>query len=528
MSPQDDCQDLSPANLFSAITKDPLAIEMAWGIDLRKYKRSCCRRVRPQHPLIPHGNAMTSHQPPQSRSAVLVLPPAARELTFIRENQGVFPCKGKCRTPQGANDATSKNQLPSPPARSSTCGNYWDAPSPTPRAPRRWTNIFCAIMLATTATPLLPAAPAPVRDFQAPSNIPPPLEDWNPDPEHARRLTERAKDLLLQELPTSSLELLQKAMAADTETNPSSRPYYALRAAIFEALGDLGPTQANELYNQGLLATNRNDFALARLCYDKAITADPDHLWAANNRAWLGATHPEPLARNDPEIVRYALYACIKSNWRNWSFLDTLSAAYAERGDFPTAIRCAERAFSLAPPEDRAEVREAIRHYEQAQPRRQNNPATATDEVTYASDEQAAFDLGTSEKTCKKHREIYFEFLAKQGYRPEVDEQNDVAFRKEGGGYFISVSEDPNFFKIVYPMFFKIDSPNQQLRALRAIEQVGREVKVVKLIVVRDHVWAVAESFVPDQTFSSDIFDRSMAAIRVGTQLFAELMGSDP
>lgn len=376
--------------------------------------------------------------------------------------------------------------------------------------------------------PAVFAVPTAIEQLRIPKQIPPAAEAWAPDHERAKQLLKRS-EAWLQQQPNKALELLREAMAADTETNPAERPYYALRSAIFFELGNSGPRQAIDFYNQGLQATRVGDFELARSCYDKALAIDSGLLWAANNRAWLGATHVNPRARNDPDVVTYALYACIESNWRNWSFVDTLSAAYAERGDFPAAIRCAERAASLAPPKYQEELREAIRGYQMGLPRRQQQPSPAPNKVADVADDEDPFVADNDEeRTKQKHREIYLDFLTRQGYRPEVDEDKDVSFKKEGGSYFISVSDDPNFFKLVYPGFFKIESAEQQFRALRAIERVGREVKVVKLIIIRDHVWAMAESFVPDQSAAPEIFEDSLLAIRVGVQLFAELMDETP
>lgn len=153
--------------------------------------------------------------------------------------------------------------------------------------------------------------------------------------------------------------------------------------------------------------------------------------------------------------------------------------------------------------------------------------AAAEDPLVLAAAEDPFAADDAEEKIKQKHREIYLEFLTQQGYRPEVDKEGDVTFKKEGGVYFISVSDDPNFFKVVYPAFFEIESADAQFRALKSIEQVGREVKVVKLIVIRDRVWAMAESFVPDQATAPKIFDDSVLAIRVGVQLFGELMDEE-
>lgn len=64
-----------------------------------------------------------------------------------------------------------------------------------------------------------------------------------------------------------------------------------------------------------------------------------------DRRAWIRATCPDPSIRNGPLAVTDAKKACQLSKWSN--NIDTLAAAYAETGDFDSAIRYEEQAISL-------------------------------------------------------------------------------------------------------------------------------------------------------------------------------------
>jgi tetratricopeptide (TPR) repeat protein len=64
--------------------------------------------------------------------------------------------------------------------------------------------------------------------------------------------------------------------------------------------------------------------------------------------AWLLATYPNSNARDGAEAVRLAERACELSNRRVPAFLATLAAAYAETGDFPSAVAVGEEALSEA------------------------------------------------------------------------------------------------------------------------------------------------------------------------------------
>ncbi len=142
-------------------------------------------------------------------------------------------------------------------------------------------------------------------------------------------------------------------------------------------------------------------------------------------------------------------------------------------------------------------------------------------ESSQASDEDDADD---NESIKESHRNLYMRFLEQEGYKPEIDSEGDVAFKKEGFSYFISVTEDREFFRVAFPGFYKIESVAEHFLVLQAVEQANREVKVAKLVIVGDYVWAVAESFVNDQSEIEGIFNNSLLALRAGRDRLLELM----
>jgi len=83
----------------------------------------------------------------------------------------------------------------------------------------------------------------------------------------------------------------------------------------------------------------------------------PDTLGSMNNLAWLKATCPSPQVRNGIEALAYATKACELTDWKDANHLDTLAAAYAEAGDFDSAVKWQREAIDLLPEDTPAKSR---------------------------------------------------------------------------------------------------------------------------------------------------------------------------
>ncbi len=68
---------------------------------------------------------------------------------------------------------------------------------------------------------------------------------------------------------------------------------------------------------------------------------------ALNGRAWLLATCPSPSFRNADQAIADAKRACKLTNWRVPDLIDTMAAAYAEAGDWDSAVRFQQQAINL-------------------------------------------------------------------------------------------------------------------------------------------------------------------------------------
>ncbi|HEU0273392.1 MAG TPA: tetratricopeptide repeat protein [Candidatus Udaeobacter sp.] len=153
---------------------------------------------------------------------------------------------------------------------------------------------------------------------------------------------------------------------AAIRTDPSLWTAYYNRATTFcrqkqwaAALPDLNSTI--RLKPSFFTAMRARAAVHGKLGNYKASLADLDNLFkltikvsnsleeadVLNGRAWLRATCPETSIRNGRLAVADAKKACELDGWLLESYIDTLAAACAEAGDFPSAVRYQEQAIAM-------------------------------------------------------------------------------------------------------------------------------------------------------------------------------------
>lgn len=86
--------------------------------------------------------------------------------------------------------------------------------------------------------------------------------------------------------------------------------------------------------------------------------------------ARLQAACPEAALRNGEKAVENARRVCVQTNWEVWETISVLAAAYAELGDFESAIQHAEMALDLAPEEEKERVVVRIEQFKRGFPAR--------------------------------------------------------------------------------------------------------------------------------------------------------------
>jgi len=126
---------------------------------------------------------------------------------------------------------------------------------------------------------------------------------------------------------------------------------------------------ANHAYayvGRGLARCAKREYHKAISDFDQAIRLDPNQAEGSIYLAWLLATFPNAILRDGRRAVELATKACELSGWKHSDWIDTLAAAYAETGDFKSAVIYENKAIALDP--NAAGFRARLRLFQDGKP----------------------------------------------------------------------------------------------------------------------------------------------------------------
>ena len=118
-----------------------------------------------------------------------------------------------------------------------------------------------------------------------------------------------------------------------------------------------------------LLAHGHRDEAFIE--FHEAIRLEPNDPKTYTEFAWDLATLPEAKQRDGKSAVEFATKACELTEWKDPCNLDALSAAFAESGDFDSAVKWQTKAIGLLSDEkEKEDYRTRLQLYQKRKPYR--------------------------------------------------------------------------------------------------------------------------------------------------------------
>ncbi|MEW8692313.1 MAG: hypothetical protein AB2535_14655 [Candidatus Thiodiazotropha endolucinida] len=121
----------------------------------------------------------------------------------------------------------------------------------------------------------------------------------------------------------------------------------------------------------------------------------------------------------------------------------------------------------------------------------------------------------------------YWEYLSKEGYRPEILSDGLVSFKRAGCFYCIQADEqDPQFFRLIFPNICQLGDQSDNAMALIAADRTTGKIKTSKVFIVEDQVFASVELFVISMEHVAEVFERCIAIVDEAAQQFLEEMQS--
>ena len=124
--------------------------------------------------------------------------------------------------------------------------------------------------------------------------------------------------------------------------------------------------------------------------FEEALKREPKDIPVLNNLAWVLATSPDEEVRDGPRAIKLATQACELSNYAKPHILSTLAAAYAESGDFETAIKWSQKAVDMEDPEHGEQLAHELASYQEKKPWRERQDVEKEGSDSNAESEQKA------------------------------------------------------------------------------------------------------------------------------------------
>src|SRR5438477_7181553 len=165
------------------------------------------------------------------------------------------------------------------------------------------------------------------------------------------------------QLEKGDLAAARRSLDAVIKADPTLFPAYYIRAEVFllqhkyqEAVQDCNEAlRKDSAFAEAALLRARANYYLGRYAeslkeIEHVISIRPRQdafARAYRDRAWLRLNCPDQSYRNGQHALKDATSACKLIDWKDEDMIDILATAYAEIGDFDSAVRYEEKALAV-------------------------------------------------------------------------------------------------------------------------------------------------------------------------------------
>jgi tetratricopeptide (TPR) repeat protein len=139
----------------------------------------------------------------------------------------------------------------------------------------------------------------------------------------------------------------------------------------FDILLAQAPNEWRALEGRGDSYLNIGKQAEAVADYEKAIKLQPKESGLLNNLAWVLATSPDDKLRDGKRAIQLATEACELTEYKAAHILSTLAAAYAETGDFDSAVKWSTKAVEIGEKDHDEDLKKELENYKAKKPIRE-------------------------------------------------------------------------------------------------------------------------------------------------------------
>ena len=120
---------------------------------------------------------------------------------------------------------------------------------------------------------------------------------------------------------------------------------------------------------------------------------------------------------------------------------------------------------------------------------------------------------------------MVFNYLKSQGLMPNFDQDNDIVFKYQMFTFiFFNNDKDEQFIRLALPGIYDVTEENRY-SVLEAINETNKVMKVAKLMIPRDDVWAITEIMMDSTPELDDLIPRLLNILIGARSEFYDQLG---